>query len=135
MEEHAIWSVAQPSDSYLPGLMLEENLSVAKKKGGVTGKLELHLSSSSGGSYIMELRARVRRSKWRTRPSAPHVQKLSKLSQQNRTSKTAINRCLGAKARMSHTVQVVSTLDVMIKFGDRTFQSKDEGGAKCSGDA
>ena len=112
---------------------------VSRGEKWVTGKLELRLPFFSGGSYRMELHARVRRSKWRTLPSAPQVQKLFKLPPQNRTSKTAlscaINRCLGVKVRMSHTVQVVSTLDVMIKFGDVTFQSKDVRGAECSGDA
>jgi crotonobetainyl-CoA:carnitine CoA-transferase CaiB-like acyl-CoA transferase len=34
---------------------------------------------------------------------------------------------------MSHIVQVVSMLDVMISFGDMVFQSSDVSGAVCSG--
>ena len=34
---------------------------------------------------------------------------------------------------MSHIVQVVSILDVMMSFGDMVFQSKDVSGAVCSG--
>ena len=35
---------------------------------------------------------------------------------------------------MSHIVQVVSMLDVMIKLGERVFQSSEVRGAVCSGD-
>lgn len=35
---------------------------------------------------------------------------------------------------MSHMVQVVSILEVMIKLGDKVFQSRDVSGAVCSGD-
>ena len=35
---------------------------------------------------------------------------------------------------MSHIVQVVSMLEVIIRLGDRVFQSKDVRGAVCSGD-
>ena len=35
---------------------------------------------------------------------------------------------------MSHMVQVVSMLEVMIKLGERVFQSSDVSGAVCSGD-
>ena len=35
---------------------------------------------------------------------------------------------------MSHMVQVVSILEVMIKLGERVFQSSDVSGAVCSGD-
>lgn len=35
---------------------------------------------------------------------------------------------------MSQIVQVVSMLDVIIRLGDTTFQSKDVMGAVCSGD-
>lgn len=35
---------------------------------------------------------------------------------------------------MSHIVHVVSMLEVMIRLGDRWFQSKDVRGAVCSGD-
>ena len=35
---------------------------------------------------------------------------------------------------MSHIVQVVSMLEVMIKLGDRVFQSSEVSGAVCSGD-
>ena len=34
---------------------------------------------------------------------------------------------------MSHIVQVVSMLDVIISFGDTVFQSSDVNGAVCSG--
>lgn len=34
---------------------------------------------------------------------------------------------------MSHIVQVVSMLDVMISFGESWFQSRDVRGAVCSG--
>ena len=35
---------------------------------------------------------------------------------------------------MSHIVQVVSMLEVMIKLGETVFQSRDVKGAVCSGD-
>lgn len=35
---------------------------------------------------------------------------------------------------MSHMVQVVSILDVIIRLGDKLFQSSDVRGAVCSGD-
>ncbi len=35
---------------------------------------------------------------------------------------------------MSHIVHVVSMLDVMMRLGDRVFQSSDVKGAVCSGD-
>ena len=35
---------------------------------------------------------------------------------------------------ISHIVQVVSMLEVIIKLGDKVFQSKDVNGAVCSGD-
>ena len=35
---------------------------------------------------------------------------------------------------MSQIVHVVSMLDVMIRLGDRTFQSREVSGAVCSGD-
>jgi hypothetical protein len=35
---------------------------------------------------------------------------------------------------MSQIVQVVSMLDVMIRLGETTFQSRDVMGAVCSGD-
>jgi hypothetical protein len=35
---------------------------------------------------------------------------------------------------MSHIVHVVSMLDVMIKLGDKSFQSREVSGAVCSGD-
>jgi hypothetical protein len=34
---------------------------------------------------------------------------------------------------MSHIVQVVSMLEVMMSFGERVFQSRDVRGAVCSG--
>jgi hypothetical protein len=41
---------------------------------------------------------------------------------------------LAVKVGMSHIVQVVSMLEVMIRLGDTTFQSRDVIGAVCSGD-
>ena len=35
---------------------------------------------------------------------------------------------------ISHIVQVVSMLEVMIRLGERVFQSSDVSGAVCSGD-
>lgn len=35
---------------------------------------------------------------------------------------------------MSHIVHVVSILDVMIRLGDKLFQSREVSGAVCSGD-
>ena len=35
---------------------------------------------------------------------------------------------------MSHMVHVVSMLEVMIRLGDRVFQSNEVNGAVCSGD-
>ena len=35
---------------------------------------------------------------------------------------------------MSHIVQVVSMLEVMMRLGDSVFQSRDVRGAVCSGD-
>jgi len=35
---------------------------------------------------------------------------------------------------MSHMVQVVSMLEVMIRLGERVFQSSEVSGAVCSGD-
>ena len=101
-------------------------------------KVELHLSFFSDGSYMMVLCSRLRRSNMRTLPSAPQLKKTSTLLAQNRTSKTslscAINCVLAVKVGMSHIVQVVSMLDVIIKLGDTLFQSKDVRGAVCSGD-
>lgn len=86
----------------------------------------------------MVLCSRLLRSNIRTLPSAPQLTKTSTLLAQNRTSKTslscAINWVLAVKVGISHIVQVVSMLDVIIKLGDRLFQSKDVRGAVCSGD-
>lgn len=101
-------------------------------------KAELPLSFFSDGSYMMVLCSKLRRSNMRTLPSAPQLKKTSTLLAQNRTSKTslscAINCVLAVKVGMSHIVQVVSMLDVIIKLGDTLFQSKDVRGAVCSGD-
>jgi hypothetical protein len=41
---------------------------------------------------------------------------------------------LAVKDGMSQIVQVVSILDVMIRLGETTFQSREVMGAVCSGD-
>ena len=41
---------------------------------------------------------------------------------------------LAVKDGISHIVQVVSMLDVIIKLGETVFQSKEVNGAVCSGD-
>lgn len=85
----------------------------------------------------MVLCSRLRRSNIRTLPSAPQLTKTSTLPAQNRTSKTslscAISWVLAVKVGISHIVQVVSMLEVIMSFGDRVFQSSEVRGAVCSG--
>ena len=87
---------------------------------------------------MMVLCSRLLRSNIRTLPSAPQLTKTSTLFAQNRTSNTslscAINCVFAVSVGISHIVQVVSMLEVMIKLGDRVFQSSDVRGAVCSGD-
>jgi len=86
----------------------------------------------------MVLCSRLRRSNIRTLPSAPQLTKTSTLLAQNRTSKTslscAMSCVLAVRVGMSHIVQVVSMLDVMMRLGDSVFQSSEVRGAVCSGD-
>ena len=86
----------------------------------------------------MVLCSRLLRSNIRTLPSAPQLTKTSTLFAQNRTSNTslscAINCVFAVRVGISHIVQVVSMLDVIIKLGERVFQSRDVRGAVCSGD-
>ena len=74
----------------------------------------------------------------RTLPSAPQLTKTSTLFAQNLTSKTslscAMSWVLAVSVGMSQIVHVVSILEVMIKLGETTFQSRDVMGAVCSGD-
>jgi hypothetical protein len=85
----------------------------------------------------MVLCSRLRRSNMRTLPSAPQLTNTSTLPAQKRTSKTslscAMSWVLAVSDGMSHMVQVVSMLEVMISFGDRVFQSNEVRGAVCSG--
>ena len=87
---------------------------------------------------MMVLCSRLLRSNIRTLPSAPQLTKTSTLFAQNRTSNTslscAINCVFAVSVGISHIVQVVSMLEVIIKLGDRVFQSSDVRGAVCSGD-
>ena len=87
---------------------------------------------------MMVLCSRLLRSNIRTLPSAPQLTKTSTLFAQNRTSKTslscAISWVFAVRVGMSHIVQVVSILEVIIKLGDKVFQSKEVNGAVCSGD-
>ena len=86
---------------------------------------------------MMVLCSRLRRSNIRTLPSAPQLTNTSTLPAQKRTSKTslswAINCVFAVRVGMSHIVQVVSMLEVMMSFGERVFQSRDVRGAVCSG--
>ena len=86
----------------------------------------------------MVLCSRLLRSNIRTLPSAPQLTKTSTLFAQNRTSNTslscAINCVFAVSVGISHIVQVVSMLEVIIKLGDKVFQSRDVRGAVCSGD-
>ena len=87
---------------------------------------------------MMVLCSRLLRSNIRTLPSAPQLTKTSTLFAQNRTSNTslscAINCVFAVSVGISHIVQVVSMLEVIIKLGDKVFQSRDVRGAVCSGD-
>ena len=87
---------------------------------------------------MMVLCSRLLRSNIRTLPSAPQLTKTSTLFAQNRTSNTslscAISCVFAVSVGISHIVQVVSMLEVIIKLGDRVFQSRDVRGAVCSGD-
>ena len=87
---------------------------------------------------MMVLCSRLLRSNIRTLPSAPQLTNTSTLLAQNRTSKTSLScamSCVFAvSVGISHIVQVVSMLEVMIKLGDSVFQSRDVSGAVCSGD-
>ena len=87
---------------------------------------------------MMVLCSRLLRSNIRTLPSAPQLTKTSTLFAQKRTSNTslscAINCVFAVSVGISHIVQVVSMLEVIIKLGDRVFQSRDVRGAVCSGD-
>ena len=97
-----------------------------------------HLSFFSEGSYMIVLCSRLRRSNIRTLPSAPQLTKTSTLFAQNRTSKTslswAISCVFAVRVGISQMVHVVSILEVMIRLGERLFQSRDVRGAVCSGD-
>lgn len=92
----------------------------------------------SEGSYIIVLCSRLLRSNIRTLPSAPQLTKTSTLLAQKRTSKTslscAINWVLAVSVGISHIVQVVSILEVMMRLGETVFQSNEVSGAVCSGD-
>ena len=74
----------------------------------------------------------------RTEPSAPQETKTSTLLAQKRTSKTslswAMSWVLAVRVGMSQIVQVVSMLEVMMRLGERVFQSREVNGAVCSGD-
>lgn len=98
----------------------------------------IHLSFLSDGSYMMVLCSRLRRSNIRTLPSAPQLTNTSTLFAQNRTSKTslscAISWVLAVNDGISQMVHVVSMLDVIMRLGDKVFQSSEVRGAVCSGD-
>jgi len=86
---------------------------------------------------MMVLCSKLRRSNIRTLPSAPQLTNTSTLPAQNRTSKTslswAISCVFAVKVGISHIVQVVSILEVMMSLGERVFQSSEVRGAVCSG--
>ena len=87
---------------------------------------------------MIVLCSRLRRSNIRTLPSAPQLTNTSVLFAQKRTSKTslscAINCVFAVSVGMSQIVHVVSMLEVMIRLGETTFQSREVIGAVCSGD-
>lgn len=87
---------------------------------------------------MIVLCSRLLKSNIRTLPSAPQLTKTSTLLAQNRTSKTslscAINWVLAVNVGISHIVHVVSILEVIIRLGDKLFQSNEVRGAVCSGD-
>ena len=92
----------------------------------------------SEGSYMMVLCSRLLRSNIRTLPSAPQLTNTSTLFAQKRTSKTslscAISWVLAVSVGISHIVQVVSMLEVIMRLGESVFQSNEVSGAVCSGD-
>lgn len=85
----------------------------------------------------MVLCSKLRRSNIRTLPSAPQLTKTSTLFAQNRTSNTslscAINCVFAVNVGISHIVQVVSMLEVIMRLGETVFQSREVNGAVCSG--
>ncbi len=87
---------------------------------------------------MIVLCSKLLKSNIRTLPSAPQLTKTSTLLAQNRTSKTslscAINCVFAVSVGISQMVHVVSMLDVMMRLGDRVFQSREVKGAVCSGD-
>lgn len=119
----------------LPGLVAGRSTLVGSDNGLV---VYLHFSLFSDGSYMMVLCSRLLKSNIRTLPSAPQLTKTSTLLAQKRTSKTslscAISWVLAVKVGISHIVHVVSILEVMMRLGDKLFQSNDVRGAVCSGD-
>ena len=92
----------------------------------------------SEGSYMIVLCSRLLRSNIRTLPSAPQLTNTSTLLAQKRTSKTslscAISCVLAVSVGISHIVQVVSMLEVIMRLGESVFQSNEVSGAVCSGD-
>lgn len=86
---------------------------------------------------MIVLCSKLLRSNIRTLPSAPQLTNTSTLLAQNRTSYTslscAINCVLAVNVGMSHIVHVVSMLEVIIRLGETTFQSREVIGAVCSG--
>jgi hypothetical protein len=86
---------------------------------------------------MIVLCSRLRRSNIRTLPSAPQLTNTSTLLAQNLTSKTslscAISWVFAVNVGMSHIVQVVSMLDVIMRLGETVFQSSEVKGAVCSG--
>jgi hypothetical protein len=86
----------------------------------------------------MVLCSRLRRSNIRTLPSAPQDTNTSTLAAQNRTSNTSLSCAMSwvfaVSVGISHIVQVVSMLEVIIRLGETTFQSSEVIGAVCSGD-
>ena len=87
---------------------------------------------------MIVLCSKLLRSNIRTLPSAPQLTNTSTLLAQKRTSKTslscAISCVLAVSVGMSHIVQVVSILEVIMRLGESVFQSKEVSGAVCSGD-
>src|SRR6266487_321512 len=87
---------------------------------------------------MIVLCSRLLKSNIRTLPSAPQLTNTSTLLAQKRTSKTSLSwamSCVFAvNVGISHIVQVVSMLDVIMRLGETTFQSRDVIGAVCSGD-
>lgn len=86
---------------------------------------------------MIVLCSRLLRSNMRTLPSWPQLTNTSTLFAQNRTSYTslscAINWVLAVKDGISHIVQVVSILEVMMRLGETVFQSREVSGAVWSG--